>query len=93
MWKAFWAFVQSLPYLTQATHFFAGWAVVMTAALWLEPLWAGGLFIVLWAAPKELLVDNFKWGEGHGKPDWNDLLFYSLGDAFALFMLFLRSRL
>lgn len=91
-WKDFWAFVQSLPYLTQATHFFAGMAVVLAAALWLEPLWAGGLFVVLFAAPKECLVDNYKWGEGHGSPDWIDLAFYCLGDAFALFLLHLGGR-
>lgn len=89
--KWFWAFVQSLPYLTQATHFFAGCAVVLTAALWLQPLWAGALFVILWAAPKELLIDNYKWGEGHGRPDWLDLLFYCVGDGFALLILWIRS--
>lgn len=89
MWRQFWAFVQSLPYLTQATHFFAGMAVVLAAALWLQPVWAAGIFFAL-CAFKELVVDAAPWGEDHGAPDVLDLTFYGIGIAVALGVLWIR---
>lgn len=88
----FWNFVQSLPYLTQATHFFAGLGVVLAGSLWLGPYWAGGLFIV-YAILKEVIIDAIPrpWGEGHGKPDWIDLMFYCVGDAVAVLVIWVRS--
>ena len=82
MWQRLMTWIQSLEFVTQSAHFFAGWAVTLTASKWLGWI-APAAFICLWAAPKELLVDNFSWGEGHGSPDYLDLLFYCLGTAAA----------
>jgi hypothetical protein len=86
----FWQWVQSLGFVTQSAHFFAGLGVVLAASLWLHPWLAGALFVILWAAPKELVIDKDWFGENHGTPDWLDLLFYIIGDLAALGLLALR---
>lgn len=84
MWAWFTAWIQSLGFVTQSAHFFSGMAVVLAASLWLYPPLAAGLFLGVWAVPKEVLFDALPWGEDHGKPDWLDLTFYCLGAGGAL---------
>jgi hypothetical protein len=91
--------IQSLGFVTQSAHFFAGWAVVLTLGVFFRP-WrnfrastlAVATFLCLWAIPKEMFFDDYMWGEGHGSPDWIDLLFYCLGTSVAFVVLRLKSR-
>ena len=88
----FWLWVQSLNFVTQSAHFGWGGMVTMMLALWLHPLLAAGIVFGV-CAFKELAVDNYTWGEGHGTPDWLDLLFYSLGIGAALVALIVAGQL
>ena len=83
-WKWFTDWIQSLEFVTQSAHFFAGLGVVSLAAHFTDPILAGVLFWLVWAAPKEIIFDWLPFGEGHGSPDWDDLLFYTLGDFLAV---------
>ena len=76
------AFIQSSAFTCQSAHFFAGWAVTLTASHWMG-WWAPVAFLCIWAIPKEIVFDASRWGEGHGSPDWDDLFFYCLGVAVA----------
>ena len=81
-WRWLMAFIQSSAFTCQSAHFFAGWAVTLTASHWMG-WWAPVAFLGLWCCPKELLFDYAPWGENHGSPDWLDLTFYTLGTAVA----------
>lgn len=56
-------------FLAFMAHF--GWAcwIVLLASVWLGPWWAAGLFLCLWAVPKEFVFDLAAWGEGDTLPD------------------------
>jgi hypothetical protein len=82
--------IQSLDFVTQSAHFFAGAAATIGLGLWLPWYWSAAIFLGLWACPKELLYDWQPWGEGHGQPDWLDLVFYSIGAAVGCGLLLLK---
>ena len=88
MWKWLMSAIQSLEFVTQSAHFFAGWAVSLSTSLLLPHIgwakwWAPAAFVCLWAIPKELIFDRDWFGEDHESPDWLDLLFYCLGTGAA----------
>ena len=89
-WVAFWDYVQGDEWCAGAAHIFSAWAIVYTASSWLIPIWAAILFTACWSAPKELIFDAIPLGEGHGSPDWFDLLEYSIGVIVALLILWIR---
>lgn len=77
------AWIQSLAFVTQSAHFFAGWAITMSLALWMPWYVAAAAFSLLWVIPKELVFDKAGWGEAHGSCDWIDAAFYWAGQAVA----------
>jgi hypothetical protein len=81
--------IQSLGFVTQSAHFFAGATIVLGAGLWLPWYWAYPLLLV-WVLPKEFIYDKDLLGENHGKPDLLDALFYLLGGGLAAGLLALK---
>lgn len=90
-WKSIMAFIQTADFCAQSAHFAWGWAVPLAASHWLG-WWAAPAFLLLWSAPKELIFDQFGFGEGHGSPDWLDLTFYTFGELAFCLTLYLWSR-
>lgn len=81
------AWIQSLPFVTQSAHFFAGCSIVLGLRLFFG-LEAAIALLILWVVLKEGIYDAFQWGEGHGSPDLLDALFYLLGGGVAVGLLY-----
>ena len=77
-------FIQSAEFCAQSAHFFAGACIVLLGAILFKHYYAGFWILQLWAIPKELVFDCKSFGEGHGSPDFLDLLFYEIGGGLAL---------